>query len=261
MRIKADKEAYECIVRIMDELREQCPWDKKQTYESLHPLTIEEVYELLDAISQRNYEEMKKELGDVFLHILFYSRIAAEEQQFDINEVIRTLAEKLIHRHPHIYGNVVATNEEQVKKNWEKIKQGERQDDKGVLSGIPRALPSIIKAYRMQEKAAAVGFDWMHTKEVLNKVKEEINEFLQEVEHSQNISKIEEEFGDVLFSLINLARFLKINPDNALEKTNQKFLNRFNYIEKKIKEQCKNFNDVSLEEMEKYWLEAKQNDL
>ncbi len=245
----------------MDELREQCPWDKKQNWETLRTLTIEEVYELSDAITQKNYEEIKKELGDVFLHILFYSRLAAEENQFDINDVIKSLAEKLIYRHPHIYGNTIATTEEQVKQNWEKIKQTEKKEKKGVLSGVPASLPSVIKAYRMQEKAAAVGFDWDNLSDVVKKVKEELQEFLQEAEHPDNKEKIENELGDVLFSLINLARFLKINPDNALEKTNQKFIKRFQYIENKLAEQGKNFSDVSLHEMETYWQESKLKEL
>ncbi|GAB4449141.1 MAG: nucleoside triphosphate pyrophosphohydrolase [Bacteroidia bacterium] len=257
MQTPFDKDAFARIIQIMDELREQCPWDKKQNFESLRTLTIEEVYELSDAILQENFNELKKELGDVFLHILFYSRLASEENQFDINDVVRTLAEKLIQRHPHIYGNVKADNEEQVKQNWEKLKQQERPTKSGVLSGVPSSLPSIIKAYRMQEKAAAVGFDWDNTKDVIHKVKEELNEFLEETQKSNNKEKMEEELGDVLFAIINLARFLKINPDNALEKTNQKFLQRFNYIEQKLREQGKTFSDVTLDEMEIYWQEAK----
>lgn len=257
MQTPFDKDAFARIIQIMDELREQCPWDKKQTFESLRTLTIEEVYELSDAILQKNYNELKKELGDVFLHILFYSRLASEANQFDINDVVRTLAEKLIQRHPHIYGNVKADNEDQVKQNWEKLKQQERPKKSGVLSGVPLSLPSIIKAYRMQEKAAAVGFDWDNTKDVIQKVKEELNEFLQEAQKPDNKEKMEEELGDILFAIINLARFLKINPDDALEKTNQKFLQRFNYIEQKLQEQGKTFSDVTLDEMETYWQEAK----
>ncbi|MEW6773857.1 MAG: nucleoside triphosphate pyrophosphohydrolase [Bacteroidota bacterium] len=257
MQTPFDKDAFARIIQIMDELREQCPWDKKQTFESLRTLTIEEVYELSDAILQKNYNELKKELGDVFLHILFYSRLASEANQFDINDVVRTLAEKLIQRHPHIYGNVKADNEDQVKQNWEKLKQQERPKKSGVLSGVPLSLPSIIKAYRMQEKAAAVGFDWDNTKDVIQKVKEELNEFLQEAQKPDNKEKMEEELGDILFAIINLARFLKINPDDALEKTNQKFLQRFNYIEQKLLEQGKTFSDVTLDEMETYWQEAK----
>jgi len=259
MQTPFDKDAFQRIIQIMDELREQCPWDKKQNWESLRTLTIEEVYELSDAIIQKNYDEIKKELGDVFLHILFYSRLAAEEGKFDINDVVKSLAEKLIFRHPHIYGNTQVKDAEEVKQNWEKIKQTEKKNEtkKGVLSGVPSSLPSIIKAYRMQEKAAAVGFDWNNINDVVKKAQEEWNEFLDEINQNQSVEKIEEEFGDVLFSLINLARFLKINPDNALEKTNQKFLNRFNYIEKKLMENGKTFSEVSLEEMEEYWQEAK----
>lgn len=259
MQTNFDPATFEKIIKIMDELREQCPWDKKQTWESLRTLTIEEVYELSDAISQKNFDEIKKELGDVFLHILFYSRLAAEEKKFDINDVAKSLAEKLIYRHPHIYGNIKAKNEEQVKQNWEKLKQSEKKSENGVLSGIPAALPSVIKAQRMQEKAAAIGFDWNNKNDVINKIVEELNEFLKEVKQNENPEKTEQEFGDLLFSLINLARFLKINADNALEKTNQKFLNRFLYMERKIKEQGKNFSDVNLDEMEFYWQEAKHS--
>jgi XTP/dITP diphosphohydrolase len=258
MRTKLDTAAFERIVQIMDELREQCPWDKKQTWESLRPLTIEETYELSDAIINKDFNEIKKELGDVFLHILFYSRLASEEGKFDINDVVRALAEKLIHRHPHIYGNVEAHTEEQVKENWEKIKQKERTQKKGVLSGVPQSLPSLIKSYRIQEKAAAVGFDWPEKNQVIDKVKEELEEFLRAVQQNASDEHIEEEFGDVLFSLINLARFLKVNPDTALEKVNQKFTKRFNYIEKQLMAQNKTFEDVSLDEMERYWIEAKK---
>jgi XTP/dITP diphosphohydrolase len=258
MRTKLDTAAFERIVQIMDELREQCPWDKKQTWESLRPLTIEETYELSDAIINKDFNEIKKELGDVFLHILFYSRLASEEGKFDINDVVRALAEKLIHRHPHIYGNVEAHTEEQVKENWEKIKQKERTQKKGVLSGVPQSLPSLIKSYRIQEKAAAVGFDWPEKNQVIDKVKEELEEFLRAVQQNASDEHIEEEFGDVLFSLINLARFLKVNPDTALEKVNQKFTKRFNYIEEQLMAQNKTFEDVSLDEMERYWTEAKK---
>ena len=258
MRTKLDTAAFERIIQIMDELREQCPWDKKQTWESLRPLTIEETYELSDAIINKDFNEIKKELGDVFLHILFYSRLASEEGKFDINDVVRALAEKLIHRHPHIYGNVEAHTEEQVKENWEKIKQKERTQKKGVLSGVPQSLPSLIKSYRIQEKVAAVGFDWPEKNQVIDKVKEELEEFLRAVQQNASDEHIEEEFGDVLFSLINLARFLKVNPDTALEKVNQKFTKRFNYIEEQLMAQNKTFEDVSLDEMERYWIEAKK---
>ena len=258
MRTKFDAAAFERIIQIMDELRDRCPWDKKQTWDSLRPLTIEETYELSDAIINKDFNEIKKELGDVFLHVLFYSRLASEEGKFDINDVVKALAEKLIHRHPHIYGNVEAHTEEQVKENWEKIKQKERMQKKGVLSGVPPSLPSIIKSYRIQEKAAAVGFDWPEKKQVIDKVKEELEEFLSAVQQNTSDQHIEEELGDVLFSLINLARFLKVNPDTALEKVNQKFINRFNYIEEQLMAQNKSFEEVSLDEMEKYWIEAKK---
>lgn len=261
MHTKFEKKTFEKIIQIMDELREQCPWDKKQTWESLRTLTIEEVYELSDAIIQKNYDKIKKELGDVFLHILFYSRIASEEGKFDINDVIKSLIEKLIFRHPHIYGNVKAETEEQVKQNWEKIKQTEK-DNEGVLAGVPSSLPSVIKALRIQEKAAAVGFDWDNTQDVVDKVGEELEEFLEEVKISHNNKhKIEDELGDVFFALINVARVLKINPDSAIEMANQKFINRFNYIEKKLKENNKNFSEVDLNEMGKYWIEAKEQGL
>lgn len=261
MKTPFDKAAFEKIIQIMDELREQCPWDKKQTWETLRTLTIEEVYELSDAIIHKNYDEIKKELGDVFLHILFYARLAAEEQKFDINDVVKALSEKLIYRHPHIYGNTIAYTEEQVKQNWEKIKQSENKSRTGVLSGVPTNLPSLIKAQRIQEKAAAVGFDWNHHQDIIKKVIEELNELLNEIKTNTDKHKIENEFGDVLFALINLARFLKINPDNALEKTNQKFIKRFNYIETELQKNKKSFSDVSLDEMEKYWQEAKSKEL
>lgn len=246
--------AFDRLLKIMDELREQCPWDKKQTIESLRHLTIEEVYELSDAIIKNDRNELKKELGDVLLHIVFYAKIASETNNFNISDVINSLCDKLIFRHPHIYGDTKVDNEEQVKQNWEKLKQ--KEGHKGALSGVPQSMPSLVKAYRIQEKAQAVGFDWEKPEQVWEKVQEELNEFQAEVKLQQQ-EKLEQEFGDVLFSLINYARFLNVNPEDALEKTNQKFIKRFNYMEQKIKEQNKQLADCSLEEMDKYWNEAK----
>ncbi len=260
METKLNINSFTRILKIMDELREQCPWDKKQTLDSLRILTIEEAYELSDAIVQKNMEELKKELGDVFLHLLFYSRIASEQKSFDINDVVDTLAEKLIRRHPHIYGEVNADNEEQVKQNWEKIKQTERKKEKGVMSGVPASLPSMVKAFRIQEKAAAVGFDWEHTAQVVDKVKEELEEWMSAV-RANNKEESQKEFGDLIFALVNVARFLKINPDDALEQTNRKFLSRFAYIEDKLKETKKEFSDVDLQQMDRYWNEAKSKGL
>jgi XTP/dITP diphosphohydrolase len=242
----------------MDDLREKCPWDKKQTIESLRHLTIEETYELSDAILKGDPNELKKELGDILLHIVFYARIASETRQFDITDVMNSLCDKLIFRHPHIYGDVKAENEEQVKQNWEKIKQTEKDGNKTVLSGVPESMPALLKAYRIQEKARAVGFDWELPEQVFEKVKEEIAELEVEVKGKVDQSKIEDEFGDILFALINYARFLNINPEDALEKTNRKFIKRFTYMEKKIKEQGKQISDCTLAEMDVYWNEAKK---
>lgn len=250
--------AFERLLGIMDDLREKCPWDKKQTIESLRHLTIEETYELSDAILKNDPDELKKELGDILLHIVFYARIASETGQFDITDVMNSLCEKLIFRHPHIYGDVKADTDEQVKQNWEKIKQKEKGGNKTVLSGVPESMPALLKAYRIQEKARAVGFDWEEPEQVLDKVKEEINELEEEVKNKTAAEKIEDEFGDVLFSLINYARFLNINPEDALEKTNRKFIKRFTYMEQKIKEQGKQISDCSLAEMDVFWNEAKK---
>lgn len=244
------------LLKIMDELREQCPWDKKQTIESIRHLTIEETFELSDAILKNDLTEIKKELGDILLHIVFYSRIASETQAFNIKDVIDTLCEKLIFRHPHIYGDVKAETDEQVKQNWEQLKQKEKGGNKTVLSGVPQSMPALLKAYRIQEKARAVGFDWEKPEQVFEKVQEEIQEFSQEVK-SKNQQAAEKEFGDVLFSLINYARFLNINPEDALEQTNQKFIKRFNHMEKCVKEQGKQIADCKLEELDTYWNEAK----
>lgn len=246
--------AFERLLDIMDELRAKCPWDKKQTFESLRYLTIEETYELGDAILNSDLSEIKKELGDLLLHIVFYAKLGSEKQVFDIADVANNISDKLIYRHPHIYGNLKVNNENDVKKNWEalKLKEGKNR----VLGGVPKGLPSIVKAQRIQEKAAGVGFDWDKSEQIWLKVQEEITEFEEEVSKG-DLKRSEEEFGDLLFSLINYARFLKINPDNALELTNQKFIKRFNFIESKAKQLEKKLSDMSLSEMEAIWKEAK----
>ncbi|MBP5522992.1 MAG: nucleoside triphosphate pyrophosphohydrolase [Bacteroidaceae bacterium] len=259
MHTKEEKmEAFGRLLDVMDDLREKCPWDRKQTNESLRANTIEETFELCDAIIKDNKSEICKELGDVLLHIVFYAKIASETEEFDIADVCNKLCDKLIFRHPHVYGEAVANNAAEVAQTWEQIKQKEKDGNKTVLGGVPDALPSLIKAYRIQDKARNVGFDWQERREVWTKVKEEIGEFETEVEHMDK-EKATEEFGDVMFSLINVARLYKINPDNALEKTNQKFIKRFNYVEQKLKEAGKTFQETTLEEMEKYWNEAKNN--
>lgn len=246
------------LVEIMDELREKCPWDKKQTIQTLRAMTLEEVYELTDAIDENNWQELKGELGDLLLHVLFYARIAADHKEFNIEDVIDSISKKLIKRHPHIYGNVVANDEETVKKNWQKIKLTEGK--KSILSGVPKALPAIIKATRMQEKAKQVGFEWDNKEDVWLKVEEEIGE-LKEAINTKKQSDIEEEFGDVLFSLINYARFLQVDAETALEKTNKKFLKRFQLMEIAAKKSGNNLTDLNLEDMDKIWNEIKnQND-
>lgn len=240
----------------MDELREKCPWDKAQTIESIRHLSIEETYELSDAILNKNFDHIKKELGDLLLHIVFYSRIASETKEFEIGDVIDSLCEKLIFRHPHIYGDVKADNAQTVAQNWEKIKQKEKNKNSSVLDGVPNSMPALLKAYRIQEKARAVGFDWEQPEQVFEKVKEELNEFEQEVK-SKNNNESEKEFGDILFSLINYARFLNINPEDALEKTNRKFIQRFSYMEKKVKDAGKQISECKLAELDEYWQEAK----
>lgn len=249
-------ESFLRLLKIMDELREQCPWDKKQTVESLRHLTIEETFELSDAILKNDLNEVKKELGDLLLHIVFYARIASETKTFDISDVMNSLSEKLIFRHPHIYGDVKAETEEQVKQNWEQLKQKEKGGNTSVLSGVPNSMPALLKAYRIQEKARAVGFDWEEPEQVYEKVKEELSEFEAEIKKG-DMKEAEKEFGDVMFSLINYARFLGINPEDALEKTNKKFIKRFGYMEGKVKEKGKQISDCKLEELDKYWNEAK----
>ncbi|WP_409997065.1 nucleoside triphosphate pyrophosphohydrolase [Capnocytophaga leadbetteri] len=247
-------EAFQRLLNIMDDLRAQCPWDKKQTMQSLRHLTIEETYELGDAILDNDLQEVKKELGDLLLHIVFYAKIGNETGDFDIADVANGVCEKLIIRHPHIYGDVKIDNEEDVKRNWEKIKL--KEGNKSVLGGVPKSLPALVKASRIQDKAAGVGFDWDNIDDVFAKVKEEIEELHAEVK-AQKHTAIEAEFGDVLFSLINYARFLKVNPEDALERTNKKFIARFQYLERKAAESGKSLRDMTLAEMEAYWQEAK----
>lgn len=248
-------QAFDRLLTIMDELREQCPWDKKQTMQTLRHLTIEETYELGDAILDNDLEEVKKELGDVLLHIVFYSKIGSETQDFDIADVCNGICEKLINRHPHIYGDVKVDNEEDVKRNWENIKLKEGKDS--VLEGVPKGLPSLVKANRIQDKVAGIGFDWERPEQVWEKVQEELAEFKEEVALGDK-ARMEEEYGDVLFSMVNYARFLGINPENALERTNKKFIGRFQYLEKKAKEMGKSLKDMSLAEMDVFWEEAKK---
>lgn len=249
-------ESFGRLLDVLDRLRVECPWDKKQTNESLRSNTIEEVYELCDALSKNDVQNICKELGDVLLHIVFYAKIASEKQQFDIADVCNQLCDKLIFRHPHVFGNVEADSSEQVSENWEKIKQKEKGGNKTVLSGVPQALPSLIKAFRIQEKAHNVGFDWDEASDSWQKVKEEILEFEMEIEHMDK-ERAENELGDILFSLVNMARLYKINPDNALEKSNQKFIKRFNYIEAVANKQNRKLEDLSLEEMDSLWNQAK----
>ncbi|KAF0203090.1 MAG: dITP/XTP [Bacteroidetes bacterium] len=247
--------AFERLLTIMDELRAGCPWDKKQTLESLRYLTIEETYELSDAILEKDMNEIKKELGDLMLHLVFYSKIASETNAFDITDVLNGICDKLVHRHPHIYSDVTANDAETVKNNWEKIKLGEGSK-KTVLGGVPASLPAMVKAYRIQEKARGVGFDWDHVGQVWDKVQEELGE-LQYEKLNGSPEKIEDEFGDLLFALINYARFIDINPEDALERTNKKFIRRFNFIEQKVNETGKSMHDMTLAELDVFWNEAK----
>jgi len=247
--------AFDRLLTIMDELRAQCPWDKKQTMETLRHLTIEETYELGDAILDNNLEEVKKELGDVLLHIVFYSKIGSETQDFDIADVCNSICEKLINRHPHIYGDVTVENEADVKRNWENLKLKEGKTS--VLEGVPKSLPALVKANRIQEKVAGVGFDWEHPEQVWEKVQEELNELNDEIK-TGTPERIESEFGDVLFSMINYARFLNINPENALERTNKKFTKRFKYLEERAKALNKPLADMTLAEMDVFWEAAKK---
>ena len=248
--------AFERLLTIMDDLREQCPWDRKQTMESLRHLTIEETYELSDAIIEGDLEEVKKELGDLMLHMVFYSKIGSEKDAFDVADVLHGICEKLIHRHPHIYGDVEVADEEEVKSNWEKIKLKEGKGKNSVLEGVPKSLPALVKAIRIQDKARGVGFDWDNKEQVYAKVLEEFAELKAEEEEGAK-ERIESEFGDVLFSMINYARFIGVNPEDALERTNRKFIKRFQFLESESKKDGKIMGEMSLEEMDKYWEKAK----
>ncbi len=251
---KAKLDAFDRLLTIMDELRENCPWDKKQTYESLRHLTLEETYELSDAIIRANLDDIKKELGDLMLHMVFYARIASETNDFDIADVLETVCDKLVARHPHIYGDVQVDDEEAVKQNWEKLKLKEK-GNKSVLGGVPKSLPAMVKAMRVQEKARGIGFDWENQNQVWEKVQEELNEFKQE----EDADRQADEFGDLLFSLVNYARFVDINPEEALERTNQKFISRFRFMEEETKKDGKALSDMTLLEMDQYWERAKKN--
>ena len=250
-------EAFDRLLTVMDELRVKCPWDRKQTFESLRQNTIEETYELASALIKKDMNEIAKELGDVLLHVVFYAKIGSETGDFDIADVCNRLCDKLIFRHPHVYGEEAAKNAEEVSHLWEQVKLKEKGGNKTVLAGIPEALPALVKAYRIQDKVANVGFDWEKREDVWEKVKEEVAEFENEIADMDR-ERAEQEFGDLLFAMVNVARLYKLKPDNALEKTNQKFMNRFNYIERRAAEQGKNVKDMSLDEMEQLWQEAKR---
>jgi XTP/dITP diphosphohydrolase len=250
-------EAFDRLLTIMDELRENCPWDMKQTMETLRHLTIEETYELSDAILENDQEEVKKELGDLMLHLVFYARIGSEKKNFDISDVLNSVCEKLIRRHPHIYGDVTVENEQQVKENWEKIKLQEKGNT-SVLGGVPLSLPALVKAMRIQEKARGVGFDWEKKEQVWEKVQEELHEFKAEIDQGFDKERAQQEFGDLLFSLINYARFLELNPEEALERTNKKFIKRFQHLEKGAAKAGKKLSEMTLAEMDVYWEEAKK---
>mgnify|MGYP005608241987 FL=1 len=254
--VEAKLDAFKRLLNIMDDLRSQCPWDKKQTIHTLRNLTIEETYELADSITASDWQGIKEELGDVLLHMIFYSKIGEEQEQFSIADVLNAQCEKLIHRHPHIYGDVKVRDEEEVKKNWEQLKLKEGKTS--VLQGVPQGLPAMIKAFRIQEKAAQVKFEWENTQQVWNKVEEEMME-LKEVFTTPDYDKLrlEDEFGDLMFSMINLSRFIHVDPENALERTNKKFMHRFQYIEAKAKEQNRSLKEMTLEEMDALWNEAK----
>jgi XTP/dITP diphosphohydrolase len=248
-------EAFERLLTIMDELREQCPWDRKQTMESLRHLTIEETYELADAILDADLEEVKKELGDLMLHMVFYSKIGDEKGSFDVADVLHSVCDKLVERHPHIYGDIEVQDEEEVKRNWEKIKL--KEGKKSVLEGVPKSLPALVKASRIQDKARGVGFDWDNREQVWDKVQEEIGEFKAEVD-AGDATRMEGEFGDLLFSLINYARFIDVNPEDALERTNKKFIQRFQHMEEALRADGKSLADMTLSEMDVYWEAAKK---
>lgn len=246
-------QAFERLLNIMDDLREKCPWDMKQTLESLRHLTIEETYELTDAILDNDLESLEGEIGDLMLHMVFYSKIGSEKGAFDITSVLNKICDKLVHRHPHIYGDVIVSGEEEVKANWEKLKL--KEGKKSVLEGVPNSLPAMVKASRIQEKVKGVGFDWENQNQVWDKVQEELNEFKHELDN--NTEHAEDEFGDLLFSLVNYARFVNINPENALEKTNKKFIKRFQLMEELVQGQDLNMGELSLNELDVYWEKAK----
>lgn len=266
-RVPADPErqkklaSFDRLLTIMEELRTFCPWDKKQSMESLRYLTLEEVYELSDAILEKDTEEIKKELGDIFLHLVFYSKIASERGDFDVADVLNSISEKLIYRHPHIYSNTKVKDEKEVSENWEKLKLKEK-GNKSVLGGVPTSLPAMVKAMRIQEKAKGVGFDWEKKEQVWSKVEEELQEFKEEFNIETNkpvhLEAAESEFGDLIFSLINYARFVGINPEDALERTNKKFIKRFSYLELESKKMGLSLGEMSLEEMDVFWEKAKQ---
>lgn len=254
-KVEQKLKSFERLLTIMDKLRAECPWDKKQTLESLRYLTIEETYELADAILEKDMDEIKGELGDLMLHMVFYSKIASETNDFDVADVLNTVCDKLVERHPHIYGDVIADTEEAVKENWEKIKL--KSGKKSVLQGVPKSLPAMVKATRIQEKARGVGFDWDNKEQVFEKVKEEFSELHEEVEKN-DVAAIEDEFGDVLFSMINYARFVGVDPEMALERTNKKFIKRFQYLEAESKKDGKEMGEMTLSEMDEYWNKAKK---
>ena len=251
-------DAFERLLNIMDDLRNQCPWDKEQTYESLRHLTIEEVYELSDAILDKNLPEIRKELGDLMLHLVFYAKIGSETNDFDIADVLNGICEKLIFRHPHIYGDTKVTDAEDVLNNWEKLKL--KEGNKSVLEGVPKSLPPLIKAFRIQEKVKGVGFEWKKREDVWNKVIEELNELKAEVDNGSIHEKMEDELGDLLFAITNYARYIGVNPEDALERTNKKFIRRFKYIETESEKDGYKIEDMSLEEMDKYWNKAKEEE-
>lgn len=257
--MKKELEAFDRLLEIMDELREKCPWDKKQTLESLRTLTIEETYEMADAILKNDLQELKKELGDLMLHIVFYAKIGSEKNAFDITDVINGINEKLIRRHPHVFGNVDVQDSKEVEENWEQIKMQEKDRKNSVLSGVPDSLPALVKANRVQQKVRGVGFDWDERKQIWDKVKEELDELQHEVE-TENEEKIEAEFGDLFFSLINAARLYNVDPETALERTNKKFINRFNYLESKTLQKGISLKEMNLDEMNIIWEEAKKYD-
>lgn len=255
-RLEEKLQAFERLLTIMDDLRAGCPWDKEQTFESLRHLTIEEVYELADAILDRDMEDIKKELGDLMLHLVFYAKIGSETGNFDMKDVLDSIAEKLIHRHPHIYGDTRVTSSDDVLNNWEKLKLKEGKES--VLEGVPKSLPPLVKAYRIQEKVKGVGFEWKDPRQVLDKVNEEFNELIYEVENGADPVKMEDEFGDLLFALVNYSRYIGVNPEDALERTNKKFIRRFQFIETESAKDGKTLVEMSLEEMDEYWVKAKK---